>query len=443
MAGVQVAMIQDLNSAVDEWNTKFEEQRRWTETQVNDFLSKFRSFNDRIEKSDNNQTTLLESLNADVKGIQQKMVTNAVFKSQVGTIERSVEELKEEFHSQLDEHRKCSASDVQNHLAGIRGRVESCSATNLAIQEKMRVLEENTLPNMRSDAEEMKAKRLAEAQRLEAEIEKQKEVAETKIGHTAAALRFYVNALGTKLREELTPLTAFKETEMDVNQRMSELSMALSSITEQNAAVRTDLLSFKESTHHANEKQNSDINSATKMVKVMETTIAGFQSGVSADIGHVHETMKTDRAGIEAQLADARASTARTAAANEQNVQALNKELSTMKEKQALIIERLNIEKIVEVVRDWQTVHVPQTEAMLKDLEEQLGRVKKSQQQDHDSISQLSKATAAIKGHFKMFHAIATGLDGSPVGPESPKSRRPDALPPLTERRGGTPPDRG
>merc|ERR1719316_1719634 len=130
----------------------------------------------------------------------------------------------------------------------------------------------------------------------------------------------------------------------------------------------------------------------------METTIAGFQSTVSAELAHVQETLSTDRKGMQAELADARSVSARAAAALDQALLKVNKDIAAIKERQAMVIERLNIERVVAVVRDWQTAHVPQTEAALK----------KVQEKDHDEVKALSKQTTAIRGHFKMFHAIAS-----------------------------------
>merc|ERR1719453_2573602 len=92
--------------------------------------------------------------------------------------------------------------------------------------------EETLLPAFKNELEEQKQKRLSETQRLESEIEKVKEVCEQKISHTAAALRFYVTATATKLREELAPLTATKELEEDLKQKDLDLKNRVKSAEE-------------------------------------------------------------------------------------------------------------------------------------------------------------------------------------------------------------------
>merc|ERR1712176_1056557 len=117
------------------------------------------------------------------------MVTNAAIRQQVNLNEKRLEK------------------EISSDIGTLRLKSETLNANCIALTEKSRVLEETLIPQMKSDLEEQKQKRLAETQRLEAEVEKMKELCEQKISHTAAALRFYVTATATKLREELAPLT--------------------------------------------------------------------------------------------------------------------------------------------------------------------------------------------------------------------------------------------
>jgi len=72
----------------------------------------------------------------------------------------------------------------------------------------------------------------------ESDIEKMKEICEQKISHTAAALRFYVTATATKLREELTPATVTKELEEDFKHKEADLKKLIKSVEDTTSMIR-------------------------------------------------------------------------------------------------------------------------------------------------------------------------------------------------------------
>merc|ERR1719440_2530895 len=128
--------------------------------------------------------------------------------------------------------------DITSNISNLRLKAETLNANCIALTEKSKVLEETLMPAIRSELEEQKQKRLCETQRLESDIEKMKEVCEQKISHTAAALRFYVTATATKLREELTPATTTKELEEDFRQKDQDLRKLIRSVEDTTSLVR-------------------------------------------------------------------------------------------------------------------------------------------------------------------------------------------------------------
>lgn len=100
---------------------------------------------------------------------------------------------------------------------------------------------------------------------------------------------------------------------------------------------------------------------------------------------------------------------------NDNSIQAVVNEMATLKQFRELMVERLHVEKFVSVVRDWQAGHVPQITSTVKELEERFRKLHSNQARDHEVMGELQKATGAIRGHFKMFHAIAAGLDDKPM----------------------------
>lgn len=260
-----------------------------------------------------------------------------------------------------------------------------------------------------------------------------KEQCEQKVSHTAAALRFYVTATATKLREELAPLTATKEIEEDIKQKDSDQKKHVKALEDMLLALKENVMMHKGDADGVAEKHMTEISQHTKAIKVAEIMATNLQNSVASDISDVRETLRHDRAMLQAELADARAAAVRTAASNEAAIQSVANEISPLRQFRELILERLHVEKFVNVVREWQTSHIPQTTSMLKDLDERSRKLFQNQAKDHDSVQEIQRSIVEIRGHFKMFHAIATGLDDKPMPVDPSEDSR---LPPIGSARG-------
>merc|ERR1711957_976981 len=147
-----------------------------------------------------------------------------------------------------------------------------------------------------------------ESQRLESEIERVKDVCEQKISHTAGALRFYVTATATKLREELAPMTLAKELEEDMKQKDADLRKLVKSVEDVVSMNRENVTRFKNDFEGQVEKHTAEIGQHTKAIKVCEITVTNLQSGVANDLQEMRTEMNADRSKLQVEIADARAS---------------------------------------------------------------------------------------------------------------------------------------
>mmetsp|Transcript_18159 Transcript_18159/g.42199 ORF Transcript_18159/g.42199 Transcript_18159/m.42199 type:complete len:477 (-) Transcript_18159:108-1538(-) len=435
--GVAVATTADLNACLAEVDKHFSEHKKWTENLINDFVAKQRSMAERVDVAERELQTSLETVNAELKALRSGMVTNAAFRQHVNLTDKRFAQEKEDMESKLDALKIQLEKDIQSGVGNLRLKAETLNANCIALAEKARVIEETTVPAMKQDLEEQKQKRLAETQRLEAESEKVKELCEQKISHTAAALRFYVTATATKLREELAPLTMAKELEEDWKQKESIFSNRFRQNEDIIASLKDDLMKHRNDFDAHVERHAAEIGSHSKSLKVHEITVTNLQNTVASDIGDLRDSIRNERASLQTEIQDARAAAIRVASANETTIQNVASQMNDLRNFRELIVDRLHVPDVIKLVREWQTGEMPQLLSTVKELDEKAARVQKAQGRDHEYIIELQKATAAIRGHFKMFHAIAVGLDDKPspamgsFAGDSPPPTTPPIHPPL------------
>lgn len=412
--GLSVATTADLNAALGQMETKFDEQRKWVEGHISDFIIKLRNSAERLDHNEREQTTSLETMSQDLKALRAGVVTNAVFRQQNSGYEQRFDHEKEEVAAKLDHLKMSLEKEITTNISNLRLKAETLNANCIVLTEKSKVLEETLIPAVKAEIEEQKQKRLCETQRLESECEKVKEVCEQKISHTAAALRFYVTATATKLREELAPMTLTKELEEDIKQKDADLRKMIKSVEDITALNREAVAKHRNDVEVAVEKHASQLGQHTKSLKVVEITLTNLQSGCANDLNEMRTEMASDRAKLQVEVSDARANAIRASQNNDSAIQQLAAEINPLRQFRELILERLHIEKFVNQVREWQTSHIPQVTSAVKDLEERARKLLAHQVRDHEVLCELQKSTSEIRRHFKMFHAIAAGLDDKP-----------------------------
>eukprot|EP00928_Gymnodinium_smaydae_P088361 TRINITY_DN72462_c0_g1_i1.p1 TRINITY_DN72462_c0_g1~~TRINITY_DN72462_c0_g1_i1.p1 ORF type:complete len:477 (+),score=134.33 TRINITY_DN72462_c0_g1_i1:127-1557(+) len=446
LGGLSVATTADLNAALGAMEDKFDSHRKWTENQIADFIMKLRSSTEKIDNMERDQSTSLESMNTDLKALRVGCVTNQMFRTHVSQVEKNFEQAREDMEHKLDQQKMALEKDITTNISNLRLKAETLNANCIALTEKSRVIEETLLPSLRTDCEEQKQKRLCETQRLESEIEKVKEVCEQKVSHTAAALRFYVTATATKLREEMTPLTTTKELEVDLAHKEAGLKKGIKSVEDLISITRSEVTKQREHLDASLEKYTLEIGQHTKSMKVLEINMNNLHNSIATDMSDVREEVRNDVAKMKIEVSDTRASATRAAMANENAIQVLTGEINPLRSFRELILDRLHIEKFVNVVREWQTTTIPQVTSSAKDLEDRAKKITLQQVKDHEVLIELQKSTAEIRRHFKLFHTIASGLDDKPHPAipdpmmlpasltEVPQDTR---LPPISSARGG------
>jgi len=181
------------------------------------------------------------------------------------------------------------------------------------------------------------------------------------------------------------------------------------------AVLKDDLQRFKVEVDTNLEKQTTEAVQQAKSTKVLEITVDKLQGSIVGDFSNIREQQRTDRASLQSDIQEARAAAARGAMNNDNSIQGVANEIAPLKQFRELMVERLHVEKFISLVRDWQAGHVPQITSAVKELEERSRKLQSLQARDHEVVGELQKATSAIRGHFKMFHAIAAGLDDKPM----------------------------
>jgi len=186
------------------------------------------------------------------------------------------------------------------------------------------------------------------------------------------------------------------------------------------------------------EKYTIEIGQCTKSMKVMEITMQNLQNGVATDLSDVREEVRNDVSKMKMEVSDCRTTSSRSCASNESAIQAVASEINPLRNFRELILERLHIEKFVNLVREWQTTTIPQVAATSKDLDDRMKKVQNSMAADHQTLIDVTRSVSEVRRHFKMFYAIASGLDDKPnpgvIGDKDHGSAD-DRLPPLTSSR--------
>lgn len=428
IGGISVATTADLSNALAEMQGKYEDHKKWTEGCITDFVAKMRGVNERVDSCEREHHTDIEGLKGDLKALRSGTVTTAAFRQQNTLCEKQFDHEKEEAQAKLEQVRLGLEKEITQSIGGLRSMAETANANCIALTEKARVSEETLIPSLKADLEEMKQKRLSETQRLEAELEKLKDLCDQKIAQTAAALRFYVNSNTTKLKEEFAPMTLAMTLEEDVKKITEDARARAKSSDEAMALLKAEVAKHRSDQDVRHETVSHDLGQHTKDLKVHAINVQNLQNSFVNELASIGETVRHDKASMMHEVAEARAAAARHAVTNDSAIQAVASEIGALKQFRELMVERLHVEQVVAIVRDMQTGHVPQVTSALQDLEDKARKLSTNQSKDHDVLSELQKATCAIRGHFKMFHAIAAGLDDKPAVP-------------TVEQRVGTPED--
>merc|ERR1712039_463811 len=121
-------------------------------------------------------------------------------------------------------------------------------------------------------------------------------------------------------------------------------------------------------------------------MKVLEITMTNLQSSCAADLNDMREEIRNDIAKMKIEVADCRTTSARACHSNDNNIQAVVAEINPLRNFRELVLERLHIEKFVNLVREWQTTTIPQVTTISQDLDERVRRLLANQAKDHELL---------------------------------------------------------
>merc|ERR1711971_1158855 len=127
--------------------------------------------------------------------------------------------------------------------------------------------------------------------------------------------------------------------------------MGIRSVEDTTSLVRESVSKQREHLDTTTEKYTIEIGQCTKSMKVMEITMQNLHNSVATDLSDVREEVRNDVSKMKMEVADTRATSSRSCAANETAIQTVAGEIQPLRNFRELILERLHIEKFVNLVR--------------------------------------------------------------------------------------------
>lgn len=209
-------------------------------------------------------------------------------------------------------------------------------------------------------------------------------------------------------------MTAAKELEVDIKQKETDLKKLIKSVEDVAISTREEVGRQKEHLDSNLERFGIEAGQSAKSMKVLEITMTNLQSSVATDINDMREEVRNDVSKMKIEVSDTRATSTRSCAMNESNIQAVANEIGPLRQFREQIMERLHIEKFVNLVREWQTTTIPQVTSQAKETEARSQKILTNQVKDHEVLVELQKSIAEVRRHFKLFHHIASGLEDRP-----------------------------
>jgi len=284
-----------------------------------------------------------------------------------------------------------------------------------AVREAVYEINSETLPDLRKQLEDERTKRRAEDLRLERQDEALREQFERRCEEIIAMLRKDIENALEKLKNDCATKEQLEAILRELAALRTSTTTQFSSVDDALEGLKEALKNHREATGESFAKTGKDINTLIKDSSAMTSDLQQLTQNTTVDFKKIRESLKEQIAQLHRDLSEARAAAAQAAVNNEKNIQIVATEVTPLKEARSVLFDRLKIKDVAGLVRDWQAGHVPTTTASLKDLEARVVRLKQDLQQEHDHGVELQKNVIAVRGHFKMFHSIATGLDPADI----------------------------
>jgi hypothetical protein len=413
VVGAQVATVGDLTAAITQLTEKIEEQKGWTQQQLDLLLTKH---TDYVEKTDealkalqNETQTSKEEINV----LKATTVLDTKFREAISTVELKVDTVSGALEQQIKKTREDSTRDLTFAVQDMTTKVDACELGVKAVRESMHEITSTLLPEMREQLEDERKKRREGDARLEKNDEVLRESSDRRCEEIIALLKKDIEDAVAKLKPNLATKEELEAILRELAALRTSMTTQFTSIDDSMDGLKEALKNHVEKTAASFEKTMKDISILMNDSRTMQGDIQQLTTSTSADFKKIREYMKDAFAQLKKDLSEARAAAAQAAVNNEKNIQVVAAEVTPLKEARSVLFDRLKIKDVAGIVRDWQAGHVPTTTASLSDLEARVARLKNDLQTEHDHGVELSRSMTAVRGHFKMFHSIASGLDAT------------------------------
>jgi chromosome segregation ATPase len=410
-AGALVATVGDLTAAVTQLTEKLEEQKRWTQAELDLLRQKQTEYAEKTDEALQALQTVTESHTVDIADLKKTRVTTADFKQQITNIEMKAETANGALEQLIKKSREDSVRDLNSATTTITSKVEAAESGIQAVREAVHEINSEVIPELRKQLEDERQKRRSEDLRLERQDEALREQFERRCEEIIALLRKDIENALNKLTDQSATKDQLEAILRDLQALRTSMTTQFSSIDDLIEGLKEALKAHREATAASFDKTGKDVGVLIKESNTTQSDLQQLTTTTTIDFKKIKESLKDQIAQLHRDLSEARAAAAQAAVNNEKNIQVVAAEVTPLKEARNMLFQTMKIKDVAALVRKWEADWVPPTTVKLKDLEAKVDRLDSELQAEHDHGLELQRDLSKVRGHFKMFHSIAAGLD--------------------------------
>lgn len=428
-AGALVATVGDLTAAITTLTEKIEEQKRWTQAELDILRQKQTDYSEKTDETLKELQNVTDAHAVDIADLKKTRVTTADFRQQITNIEMKAETANGALEQLIKKCREDSTRDLNTLSQNLTTKVEAAESGIQAVRDSVHEINSETIPDLRKQLEDERTKRRAEDLRLERQDEALREQFDRRCEEIIALLRKDIADALAKLAENAATKEQLEAILRELAALRTSVTTQFSSIDDLIEGLKEALKNHREATAASFDKTGKDITVLMRDSSAIQSDLQQLTTNTTVDFKKLREYTKDQFAQLHRDLSEARAAAAQAAVNNEKNIQTVAAEVTPLKEARSVLFDRLKIKDVAGLVRDWQAGHVPTTTASLSDLEARVARLKSDLQSEHEHGVELQKNVSAVRSHFRNFRAIADGLDPADAVP----SNQTTTLPPINQ----------
>lgn len=412
-AGALVATVGDLNAAVTLLTEKLEEQKRLFEAELQKVSQKQTDYAEKTDESLKSITEVTDKQGVEIEELKRTRVLNSQFTQQITNIEMKLQTDYGALEQLIKKCREDNTRDLTQCTQTLTAKVEAAESRISAVLDSVDAVVNEVIPDLRKQLEDERSKRMAGDLRLERADEELRDKFEKRCDEIIAWVKQHVEKSLAGLTDNFAVKEDLEKMLRDLAALRTQMTTQFSSIDDLIEGLNTQLKNHRQATQASFDQNKKEIGILMKDSNTIQSDLQQLTTSTTADFKKIKEHLRDQIAQLHRDLSEARAAAAQAAVNNEKNIQVVAGEVTPLKEARSVLFDRLKIKDVAGLVRDWQAGHVPTTTASLSDLEARVARLKTDLQTEHDHGVELQKSVTAVRGHFKMFHSIASGLDPS------------------------------